>query len=50
MSSSYDINTTFDSLDDSLVSDVLDLDSWADSLSPPVPRHEPVRNATPPSP
>ena len=47
MSSSFDINTAFDSLDDSLVSDVLDLDSWADSLTPPVSRHEPVRNATP---
>ena len=47
MSSSFDINTAFDSLDDSLVSDVFDLDSWADSLSPPVSRSEPVRNATP---
>ena len=47
MSSSFDINTTFDSLDDSLVSDVLDLDAWADSLSPSLPGNEPVRNATP---
>ena len=47
MSSSYDINTTFDSLDDSLVSDVFDLDSWTRSLSPSLPRSEPVRNATP---
>ena len=47
MSSSFDINTAFDSLDDSLVSDVFDLDSWTSSLSPPIPRHEPVRNATP---
>ena len=47
MSSSYDISTAFDSLDDSLVSDVIDLDSWADSLSPPVSRDEPVRNSTP---
>ena len=47
MSSSFDINTTYDSLDDSLVSDVLDLDSWANSLSPPLPCNEPVRNATP---
>ena len=47
MSSSFDINTAFDSLDDSLVSDVFDLDSWADSLSPSVSRNEPVRNATP---
>ena len=47
MSSSFDINTAFDSLDDSLVSDVFDLDSWTSSLSPPVSRSEPVRNATP---
>ena len=47
MSSSFDINTAFDSLDDSLVSDVFDLDSWTSSLSPPVPRNESVRNATP---
>ena len=47
MSSSYDINTAFDSLDDSLVSDVFDLDSWTDSLSPTVSRHEPVRDTTP---
>ena len=47
MSSSFDINTAFDSLDDSLVSDVFDLDSWTSSLTPPVPSHEPVRNATP---
>ena len=47
MSSSFDINTAFDSLDDSLVSDVFDLDSWASSLSPPVSRNEPVRNSTP---
>ena len=43
MSSSFDISTAYDSL----VSDVFDLDSWANSLSPPVPRNEPVRNATP---
>ena len=47
MSSSFDINTAFDSLDDSLVSDVFDLDSWTNSLSPSIPRDEPVRNATP---
>ena len=47
MSSSFDINTAFDALDDSLVSDVIDLDSWASSLSPPVSSNEPVRNATP---
>ena len=47
MSSSYDISTAFDSLDDSLVSDVFDLDSWTSSLTPPVSRNEPVRNTTP---
>ena len=47
MSLSYDINTTFDSLDDSLVSDVIDLDSWTSSLSPLVTSDEPVRHATP---
>ena len=47
MSSSFDINTAFDSLDDSLVSDVFDLDSWTSSLTPPISRNEPVRNATP---
>ena len=47
MSLSYDINTTFDTLDNSLVSDVIDLDSWASSLSPPVTSPEPVRNSTP---
>ena len=44
MSSSYDINTAFDSLDDSLVRNVFDLDSWTSSLSPPVTSPEPVRN------
>ena len=47
MSSSYDINTVYDTLDDSLVSDVIDLDSWASSLSPPVSSNEPIRHATP---
>ena len=47
MSSSFDINTAFDSLDNSLVSDVFDLDSWTSSLSPPIPRNEPVRDTTP---
>ena len=47
MSSSYDISTTFDPLDDSLVSDVFDLDSWCSSFTPPVPGDEPVRHATP---
>ena len=46
MSSSYDISTAFDSLDDSLVSNVFDLDSWTSSLSPPVTSPEPVRNST----
>ena len=47
MRSSYDIATAFDSLDDSLVSDVLDLDSWTSSFSTPVPSNEPVRHSTP---
>ena len=47
MSSFFDINTAFDALDDSLVSDVVDLDSWASSLSPPVASDEPVRHSTP---
>ena len=47
MSLSYDISTVYDALDDSLVSDVIDLDSWASSLSPPVSSDEPVRHATP---
>ena len=47
MSSSYDINTVYDALDDSLVSDVFDLDSWCSSLSPPVSSAEPVRHSTP---
>ena len=46
MSSSYDINTFYDALDDSLVSDVIDLDSWTSSLSSPLPGNEPVRNST----
>ena len=44
MSSSYDINIAFDALDDSLVSDVLDLDSWTSSLSPPVTSNEPIHH------
>ena len=47
MSSSYNISTVYDALDDSLVSDVLDLDSWCSSLSPPVSSAEPVRHPTP---
>ena len=47
MSSSYDIATVYDALDDSLVSDVIDLDSWCSSLSPPVSSDEPVRHSTP---
>ena len=47
MSSSFDINTAFDALDDSLVSDVIDLDSWCSSVSPPVTSPEPVCNSTP---
>ena len=46
MSSSFDINTAFDALDDSLVSDVFDLDSWTSSLSPPITSDEPVRHSS----
>ena len=47
MSSSFSIDTAYDALDDSLVSDVLDLESYCCSLSPPVTSPEPVRNSTP---
>ena len=47
MSSSYDISTVYNALDDSLVSDVIDLDSWCSSLSPPVSSDEPIRHSTP---
>ena len=47
MSSSFSIDTAYDALDDSLVSDVLDLESYCRSLSPPVSSPEPVRNSTP---
>ena len=46
MSSSYDISTTFDTLDDSLVTDVIDLDTWCSSFTPPVSSDEPVRHST----
>ena len=45
MSSSFDINVVYDALDDSLVSDVIDLDSWTGSFSPPVPSDEPIRHS-----
>ena len=47
MSTSFDIDTVYDALDDSLVSDVLDLESYCCSLSPPVTSPEPVRHSTP---
>ena len=47
MSSSFDITTAFDPLDDSLVSDVIDLDSWTSSFSTPVSSDEPIRHSTP---
>ena len=47
MSSSFDISTAYDTLDDSLVSDVLDLESYCSSLSPAVTSPEPVRHSTP---
>ena len=46
MSLSFDISTAFDALDDSLVSDVIDLDSWTSLLSPAIPSNEPVRHAS----
>ena len=45
MSSSFDINTAFDALNNSLVSDVIDLDSWCSLVSSPVSSAEPVHNA-----
>ena len=50
MSSSYNVNTAFNALDDSLVSNVFDLDSWTSSLSPPVSNAstEPVRHSARP--
>ena len=47
MSSSYDISTVYDALDDSLVSNVIDLDSWTSSFSPSVTSDEPIHHATP---
>ena len=46
MSLSFDIDTAYDALDDSLVSDVLDLESYCSSLSPPVTSPEPIRHST----
>ena len=45
MSLSYDANTAFNALDNSLVSNVFDLDSWTSSLSSPVSSAEPVRHS-----
>ena len=45
MSLSYNANTAFDALDNSLVSNVFDLDSWTSSLSSPVSSAEPVRHS-----
>ena len=47
MSSSFDLNTAYDALDDSLVSDVIDLDSWSSLLSPALTSDEPVHHSTP---
>ena len=43
MSFSYDVDTTYDALDDSIY-DIFDLDAYCSSLSPSVPDSEPVRN------
>ena len=45
MSQSFNINTSYDALDDSLVSDVFDVDAYCSSLSPPVTSPEPVHNS-----
>ena len=49
MSSSYNINTAYDALDDS-VYDIFDLDAYCSSLSPSVPDSEPVPYTPVPSP
>ncbi|KIM52579.1 hypothetical protein SCLCIDRAFT_32580 [Scleroderma citrinum Foug A] len=49
MSSSYDIDTAYDALDDSTY-DVFDLDAYCSSLSPSVPDSEPVPNTSAPGP
>ena len=48
MSSSYDVSTAYDALDDS-VYDLFDLDAYCSSLSPPNSTPEPVPNATTPT-
>ena len=45
MSQSFDIDTAYDALDNSLVSNVFDLDAYCSSLSPSVTSPEPVRNS-----
>ena len=45
MSSSYDITTAYDALDDS-VYDIFDLDAYCSSLSPSVSPPEPVSDST----
>ena len=47
MSLSFDIDTSYDALDDSLVSDVLNLDAYCSALSPSVTSDEPVHHSTP---
>ena len=47
MSSSYDVSTAYDALDDS-VYDLFDLDAYCSSLSPSVSPPEPVPNSTAP--
>ena len=49
MSASYDINTTYNALDDS-VYDIFDLDAYCNSLSPSVPNSEPIPNTPAPTP
>ncbi|KIM67712.1 hypothetical protein SCLCIDRAFT_20749 [Scleroderma citrinum Foug A] len=45
MSSTFDVNTAYDALDNSLVTNVFDLDSWSSSLSPSVSSPEPICNS-----
>ena len=49
MSALYNINTTYDALDDS-VYDIFDLDAYCNSLSPSIPDSELVSNTPTPAP
>ena len=49
MSTSYNVNTSYDALDDS-VYDIFDLDAYCRSLSPSIPDSEPIPNTPTPAP